>query len=458
LIKIGVAKKDINPSLDVPHAGWGAQTHIFASGIESDLFTTALYMTDGQTHSLIVDIDACLFLIDQSNEVREAVAEATGIEVEHIRLSVTHTHAGPIFWSDYYKSGAEARKTYFQYMLTQTVDAALEAKRNMVEVTVEAGLGACSIGKNRRQTLDNGRVITGYNEHGITDPTVGVVRFEDEEGQVVATLVHYSCHPTTLGYTYNLHSPDYPGVTKKVVEQHSGGICLFLQGATGNIGPGPEGFLDNFPATKRIGTILGAEAVKVSLELGANALQHEFEGVTESGASLGIFRTTKPMTAQSIQAYNTTISLPLKKLTPLAEAEAHYTKVSEELTRLQTGEGSKEEISQISFQVKRAFLAWDTARKYNGMTHTNIEVQFLRIGDIVLISTPLEPFAEIGLHIKAHSPFRVTLFSGYSNGHLGYLPIAEAYPQGGYEVETSPFAQGAAEYFMDEITAMLAKL
>lgn len=458
MIQIGVARKDINPSLDVPHAGWGAQTHIFAEGIESDLFTTALYMTDGKSHSLIIDIDACLFLIDQSNEVREAIADATGIEVEHIRLSVTHAHSGPIFWSDYYKSGAEARKAYFQYMLTQSVDAALEAKQNRVVVTVEAGLGACSVGKNRRQMLESGRVITGYNELGITDPAVGVVRFDDAGGEVVATIVHYSCHPTTLGYTYKLHSPDYPGVTKRVVEHHSGGICVFLQGATGNIGPGPEGFLDNFPATKRIGTIIGAEAVKVSLELGANALHHEFQGVTESGASLGIFRTTKPMTDQYIQTYNTSISLPLKKLTPLDEAEAHYTQVSEELTRLQAEGGSDDEISQIAFQVKRAFLAWDTSRKYNGMTHTNIEVQILRIGEMVLIGTPLEPFVEIGLYIKFHSPFPVTLFSGYSNGHLGYLPIAEAYPQGGYEVMTSPFAQGAAEYFMEEIVTMLRKL
>lgn len=415
-------------------------------------------MTDGSTQSLIIDIDACLFLIDQSNEVREAVAEATGLEVEHIRLSVTHAHSGPIFWSDYYKSGAEARKAYFQYMLNQTVDASLEAKHNRVAVTVEAGLGTCSVGKNRRQVLASGRVITGYNENGITDPAVGVVRFEDAAGDVVATIVHYSCHPTTLGYTYKLHSPDYPGVTKRVIEHHSGGICLFLQGATGNIGPGPEGFLDNFPATKRIGTIIGAEAVKVSLELGANALRHEFQGVTESGASLGIFRTTKPMTDLFIQTFNTSIPLPLKKMTPLDEAEAHYNRVSEELTKLQAEGGSEEEIRQISFQVKRGFLAWDTARKYNGMTHTDIEVQFLRIGDLVLIGTPLEPFVEIGLHIKAHSPFRVTLFSGYSNGHLGYLPIAEAYPHGGYEVETSPFAPGAAEYFMNEITALLRKL
>ncbi|MFK7691874.1 neutral/alkaline non-lysosomal ceramidase N-terminal domain-containing protein [Paenibacillus sp. HJGM_3] len=458
MIQIGVGRKDINPSLDVPHAGWGAQTHIFADGIESDLYTTALYLTDGTTNSILIDIDACLYLIDQSNQVREAVAEATGLPFEQIRLSVTHAHSGPIFWSDYYKSAEAARQKYFQLMLTQTVEAALEAKHNRVAVTVESGVGACHVGVNRRQRLDSGRVITGANAAGPMDPDVGVVRFEDAEGAVVATIVHYSAHPTTLGYTYKLHSPDYPGVVKRVVEQLSGGTCLFLQGATGNVGPGPEGFLSNLTATQRIGTIIGAEAVKVSLELGANALQHEFVGVTESGASLGIFNTTKPMKEQSIRTLHTHISLPLRELTPLDEAKATYTRLAEELDRLQTGGGSAEEISAVSFQMKRAFLNWDTSRKYNGMTHTDIEVQVLRIGDMVLIGTPLEPFVEIGLHIKAHSPFRVTLFSGYSNGHLGYLPIAEAYAQGGYEVITSPFAQGAAELFMEKMTELLNRL
>ncbi len=37
------------------------------------------------------------------------------------------------------------------------------------------------------------------------------------------------------------------------------------------------------------------------------------------------------------------------------------------------------------------------------------------------------------------------MFSGYSNGYYGYIPIKAAFAEGGYEVRTSPYAPGDAE-------------
>ena len=61
-------------------------------------------------------------------------------------------------------------------------------------------------------------------------------------------------------------------------------------------------------------------------------------------------------------------------------------------------------------------------------------VQALRLGDIALVGVAGEAFAEIGLAVKARSPFAHTIFLGYTNGCLGYIPTAAAYPAGGYEV------------------------
>ena len=47
--------------------------------------------------------------------------------------------------------------------------------------------------------------------------------------------------------------------------------------------------------------------------------------------------------------------------------------------------------------------------------------------------------------MKERSPAAQTLFSGYSNGYMGYMPVADAYELGGYEVNTTPYAAGAAE-------------
>ena len=62
------------------------------------------------------------------------------------------------------------------------------------------------------------------------------------------------------------------------------------------------------------------------------------------------------------------------------------------------------------------------------------EVQALRLGPVVLTSGPGEIFNEIGRAVKDRSPAPNTFFLGYTNGSIGYVPVPEAYPEGGYEV------------------------
>jgi len=81
----------------------------------------------------------------------------------------------------------------------------------------------------------------------------------------------------------------------------------------------------------------------------------------------------------------------------------------------------------------------------------------MRLGQ-ALLSMPAEPFAEIGVAIKTSSPFATTLVSGYSNGMAGYLPVAEAYPEGGYEIWVTPFAPEAANLVIAASLDLLAQL
>ena len=81
-----------------------------------------------------------------------------------------------------------------------------------------------------------------------------------------------------------------------------------------------------------------------------------------------------------------------------------------------------------------------------------------RVGDVAVVGLGGEVFNEIGKAIKTASPFPHTLIITHCNGTAGYLPTKEAYPEGGYEVETSPFAPEAAEKVVKEAVRLLGEL
>ncbi len=85
-------------------------------------------------------------------------------------------------------------------------------------------------------------------------------------------------------------------------------------------------------------------------------------------------------------------------------------------------------------------------------------MHLLQIGPVVLAGTEGEPFSGIGLAIKEQSPFDHTWFGGYTGGWAGYIPTAEEYPRGGYEIDTSPFTPEAANVLVEETVAALRDL
>jgi hypothetical protein len=80
------------------------------------------------------------------------------------------------------------------------------------------------------------------------------------------------------------------------------------------------------------------------------------------------------------------------------------------------------------------------------------------VGDVAFVGLGGEVFHEIGSAIKAASPFRHTFVITHCNGAAGYLPTKEAYPEGGYEVETSPFGPAAAEAVVREAVRLLGEM
>jgi hypothetical protein len=65
---------------------------------------------------------------------------------------------------------------------------------------------------------------------------------------------------------------------------------------------------------------------------------------------------------------------------------------------------------------------------------------------------------ELGLNIKAASPFRQTSIIELSNGRSQYIPHHSAFSEGQYEVVSSRYAEGAGELLVTTAIRLLDEL
>jgi hypothetical protein len=88
-------------------------------------------------------------------------------------------------------------------------------------------------------------------------------------------------------------------------------------------------------------------------------------------------------------------------------------------------------------------------------------VQALRIGSLSIAAIPCEVFAEMGLQIKAESPFEDAFTIELANGYYGYLPTPRQHELGGYETwraRSSYLEPNASEVIMAAVKDLFQQL
>ena len=66
-----------------------------------------------------------------------------------------------------------------------------------------------------------------------------------------------------------------------------------------------------------------------------------------------------------------------------------------------------------------------------------ITLSSLHVNNVSLLHLPSECFVEYQLRAQAAVPNRFVACAAYGDGGPWYIPTAEAYPQGGYEVSVA---------------------
>ncbi|MSP13550.1 MAG: hypothetical protein EXR62_11410 [Chloroflexi bacterium] len=463
----GVARCDITPPVGIAHGNWSAQVHERAEGVDLPLTCTVLAASDGDGEEVLIAEWELLYPPggEWLAEIRQRVTSLTGVPGDHIRASATHTHAGPSLSTPWFEAGAEMVAPYLASLTDRLVGTCLAAHRAMRPARVAGGAGACPVNANRRKhsvphSRQPERIMMAPNPEGFSDHQVGVIRIDSENGQPLAILVNFAAHPTIMAWANRLISPDYPGTLRRTVESLTGATCLFLQGAAGN-----QDTLRDYGCraedARWVGRKVGLEAVRVAEFIETQPTQLQIDHTVESSWTMGVVRPV-PVGGPpdgTVRCISKQVAVPIWQREPPTESEiAHVEELKKHLANMRVQGAPEAEIREANMQVRRASLDLRVNQRRSQGSHVQMEFQAMRLGSTALVAIPVEPFAEIGVEVKSRSPFSTTFFSGYTNGVEMYMPTAETYPQGGYEVWMSPFDPAAAGITVAESLALLNQL
>ena len=436
----GAARRTINPLLGTGKAG----LRLFGSpiqAIESDLTATALVLGDGDTKVALIAVDLCMTSMAEAGRLRSAVADALGTPGSHVLLNLSHNHSAPALPDFMAMTDTEEdvpfRTRYERDLRRWLVEAAVEADGRLEPARIGCGWGESTIGVYRRETRDGRDVLGEVPDHPI-DPSVGVIRIDDLDGNPIAILFRYSAHPVTVGSRSQVASSDYPGPAREVLERNLGGLALFLQGCGGNINPrvGIGYEVDCRDTKNRVGLELGGEALKIAAGIRTNTRAGQRRPLGNVPNIL--FTPWEPVhgdTCTHLTATETTIALEFDELPSPEKAReilAHWQRTREE--RL-GGDA-------LDWEVRAAqkYEHWATklvAAVEDGHPTHDLQLHAVRVNDILISAMNMEVFFETGLEIRARSPLPDTFVLGYTNGCFGYLPRGEDYPEGGWQIEES---------------------
>lgn len=407
-MRAGVAVRDVTPPLATAMSGFVARTSP-ATGVHDPLLVHALVVAD----TALVTVDVVGLHEDDCARIRQRCA----LPADRVLVHATHTHGGPASMRG--RLGGPVDETWLEYLITTCAEAVDTALAGAEPVEVRAGYGADPrVARNRRRT------------GGPVDPALPVVHLRRPDGSLLAGVVSYACHPVVLGADNTLLTADYPGVVRRVLAERLGGPVLFVTGCAGDANTGH------------------AAAASVSTAPAATRTFAECERVGGLVAAAALAATPAAGPAR-VTAARREVVLDID---------------------VDHGDGEAWEAETTRADPARAALlrCWvDWGRRQLGAPDPPApwtgSVTALRWGPAVIVALPGEPFAAAAHAIRAHAVSGDTvLVAGYCDGCPGYLPPAEEYPHGGYEVEEAhryyglagPFAEGAAERLVAAATPL----
>jgi neutral ceramidase len=430
MLRAAVTQVTITPPIGVELAGYGPRLDRFSTDIHDDLLGQALLLDDGDTRVALIAFDSLDFVASFTEQVRSLVSARIGLEPANILLACSHSHTSPPLCPT--RDWGMPDPPYVDMVARHLAGAVAACAGKLQPVTVRLGIGEhLNLAWNR----------TGKD---LVDPTLSVLAFDAVDGQRLAILVHFACHPVMLGPKSEI-SADYPGALRRYLSsRYPGATPLFMNGAAGDIDP----------VSNR--DVWGKAT---------------FEQVEAAGTALGqsverLLETARPIPGVPIGVQHGQVTLPY--VVPSLEFAREQIQVMQ--AEIKGDDALPEKFEEVTsgVTIPRFWLRYwrEIERRLLAGEQPSVvtaELQALHLGpDVVITALPAEVYTEQGLQMRGLLPDRHVINVCYANDMVGYIPTPEAFAAGSYAsglasavFDTVPFAPDVAERLVDSVRTML---
>lgn len=452
-LRAGAATSNITPPLGASLVGnW---TPSEATHVHDELHARCLVLDNGEGRLALVVVDSLGVPRHVLDHAKRLAHEHTGIPTDRILISATHSHSAPTAqgaqWSPARYEVAPSLDPYQSFLATRIADGIRRAVTNMQPVRI--GWGKVSLPDevfNRRWLMKPGphlrnpfggmdqAVMNPGVKHpalvepaGPTDPEIAFLSVTSDAGRPLALLANYSLHYVG-GVPSGDVSADYFGVFANSLARLLGEdrvdspfVAMLSNGTSGDI--------NNIDVTR--------EQPRLPPYVRMERVANRVAAAVYQGLQHLEYREWVPL-----DMAQRTLTLETRR--PTADQLAWARQV------MARPDGAP------AAHPRERIYAERTLQRADVPPQIDVVLQALRIGDLAITTFPFETFAEIGLELKARSPFAQAFTISLANGSEGYLPTARHHALGGYEtwLGTNRVEVDAARKMTDALLAMLHAL
>lgn len=417
---LGIGREVITPELGTFLSGYSTSGRD-AKSVNDDLTATAFCFQNKDVKAMLISLTITLLDKEISDTIRRYIEKEYGIPYSNIIVHTTHTHSAPLTFTT--KGWGVPNTEYVKKILIpRTLAAVKQAVSTMTYVKMSVATGESFVGVNRREMNTKNEIVLGQDKYGVFDSEMTVISFANEDGKCVGNLIHYGCHATAAGSNLEI-TRDWPGIMIDRLEAVSGGITAFINGTEGDVGPR----LTN-------GCTTGCGDIRYAFEHG---------GVAAADA-VAIYQKSVYHDAD-LSCISQNIKIPVESRLSYAEAKERLENVSDQ---------NPQHAERIRMFYREILQSYENG--YEDVEYVEFEQTAIKLGTVVLISSPFETFSEIGLRIRRAANIPHVLCISMANGCESYFPTKGEIYRGGYETKcfkterVQPFIDDADSAFVEE--------